>query len=114
MEIDRIVDLIAEASIKRNEAVIHGDAKAARKYGNKVITEWKRLLKFGDHGKEKLCKLLTHENPSARVAAASFLLEFRTEEALGILRELTKGQGFVAFLAQESLKRWEEGKWALE
>jgi hypothetical protein len=47
-----------------------------------------------------------------RVAAAAFLLRHRTEEAKAVLEEAAKGKGMVPFEAQQSLKRWEEGRHA--
>jgi hypothetical protein len=49
-----------------------------------------------------------------RVTAAACLLLHRTEEAKAALEEAAKGKGLVPFEAQQALKRWEEGTWALD
>lgn len=49
-----------------------------------------------------------------RVMAAAHLLRYRTAEARAVLEEAAKGTGLVPFGAQQALKRWEEGTWALD
>jgi len=49
-----------------------------------------------------------------RVSAAAFLLRHRTEESKAVLEEAARGTGMVPFEAQQALKRWEEGTWALD
>jgi len=107
--LERLVEQFAEAAIKRDEATISGPGRAARKYAKKVVTLRKEIWEFGDQGKEALSRLLDHPDPSARTAAAAYLLKFKTDKALAVLREAAKHQGLVAFAAQECLKRWEEG-----
>lgn|GEM_PF-3435773 len=46
--------------------------------------------------------------------AAAHLLRYRTDEAKAVLEEAAKGQGLIPFGAQQALKRWEEGTWALD
>lgn len=108
-KLNRLVEQFSEAAIRSDEATISGSGKDARKYANKMIRLRKKIWEFGDQGKEALSKVLDHPHPSARVAAAGYLLKFRTEEALGVLREAAQHEGLVPFVAQEALKRWEEG-----
>jgi hypothetical protein len=49
-----------------------------------------------------------------RAMAAAFLLRHRTDVAQHVLEELARGEGFVAFSAGETLKRWEEKTWELD
>ncbi|WP_338080562.1 DUF2019 domain-containing protein [Corallococcus exiguus] len=58
--------------------------------------------------------LFTHPRVDVRVAAASFLLRYRTAEAKAVLDEVAQRKGFFAFEAGQALKRWEEGTWALD
>jgi hypothetical protein len=46
--------------------------------------------------------------------AAAHLLRYRTAEAKAVLEEVAKGEGLVSFKAEQALKRWEEGTWALD
>lgn len=111
--LEEIVEEFADAAIKADEATFT-NGRMARKYSNKEIKCWKKILQFGDQGKEELSRLLNHPDPSARVAAAGYLLKFKTEEALAVLHEAAQHEGLVPFVAQECLKRWEEGTWALD
>jgi len=46
--------------------------------------------------------------------AAAHLLRYRTDEAKAVLHEAAGGEGMIPFCAQQALKRWEEGTWALD
>lgn len=46
--------------------------------------------------------------------AAAYLLRHRTTEAMTVLREAAKGTGMIAFEASQTIKRWDEGAWALD
>ncbi|MBI5027083.1 MAG: DUF2019 domain-containing protein [Nitrospirae bacterium] len=110
----KLVEQFAEATIGQNQAIMDGDAKLSNKYANKRIDCFRKLRQLGDAGREELATLFNHENLGVRVAAAAYLLKFKTEEALRILRELSKIQGLIGLDASETIKRWEEGTWHLD
>ncbi|NRD49371.1 hypothetical protein [Corallococcus exiguus] len=55
-----------------------------------------------------------HARADVRVAAAAYLLRYRTHEAKAVLEHAAGGEGLAAFEASEVLKRWEEGAWNLD
>ena len=65
-------------------------------------------------GLDALSELLAHESPDVGSAAAAFLLRYKTEEALAVLREVAQRPGLIGFEASEAIKRWEEGEWHLD
>lgn len=117
MEIDtklqKLVEEFADAAVKA-DTFTYENGRMARKYSNKEIECWKKIRQLGDEGREALCRLLTDPRHSARIAAACYLLKFRTEQALAVLREAAQHEGLVPFTASECLKRWEEGAWNLD
>lgn len=112
--IEKLVAVLVDAAIRGDEAVMAGDGKQARKYGRILVKKWESICEVGDAAKEVLAQHLHHPNPSARSAVAAFLLKFKHEEAMAVLKELAEGEGLVPFACQECIKRWEEGTWSLE
>jgi hypothetical protein len=112
-----LFDIVAElidAAHKQDEAVMAGDGKAARKYGNLLCDRWSEVKDLGNEAKDELAKHLRHPDPSVRSTVAVFLLKHRHDEAMSVLNELAQGEGLGAFECQEAIKRWEEGNWSLE
>ncbi len=114
MSITELVKRFAESAIKQDEAIVSGDKRGAKKYGNKIVQYWRAIKEFGNDGKEELSKLFRHNHPSARSAAAACLLKYKTAEALEVLEVIAKMPGLVGFEADEAIKRWKEGTWNLE
>ncbi len=110
----KLAEELAHSAIEQDEAILAGDIQASRRYGNRLVSRWQRIQRLGDAAKEELSKFLDHPNASARLAAAAFLLKFKHDEAMAVLRDLAKGEGLVSFSAQECIKRWEEGTWDLD
>jgi hypothetical protein len=79
---------------------------------DQYLAVFNELRVLGDTGRDALTTLFKHPRMDVRVAAAAFLLRHRTEEAKAVLEETAKGKGMVPFEAQQSLKRWEEGRHA--
>lgn len=113
-DMKKLVQQFAESVIGQDRAIMDGDSKLGNRYAEKYIACFRKLSPFGDEGKEALSTLFHHENPGVRSMAATFLLKFKTDEALSVLREVASGKGLIAFEASESIKRWEEGVWNLE
>ena len=68
----------------------------------------------GDTGRDALSILLEHEDPGVRCVAAAYLLRYKTEDAMNVLRELAAGRGVVALAAQCTIENWEDGSWELD
>ena len=112
---DGLVTQFAKNVMAQNDAIMNGlGHRIGNIHAKRYIRCFDALCALGDHGKEKLSTLFVHEDPGVRSMAATFLLKYKTHEALHVLRELSKGEGLVAFGSQEAIKRWEEGTWDLE
>lgn len=98
----------------QTKEIFGGDAKTGNKHAKKALAVFQKLCSQGDAGRDALATLFAHPSMDVRTAVASLLLRHRTTEAKAILEEAAKGKGLVAFGASETLKRWEEGTWALD
>ncbi|AFE05626.1 hypothetical protein COCOR_04094 [Corallococcus coralloides DSM 2259] len=114
MTLEDLVEQFAQNVVAQNEAIFRGDAKTGNKHARKYGAAVDRLFAHGNAGRDALTVLLKHERMDVRVMAAAHLLRYRTVEAKAVLEEAAKGQGLVPFGAQQALKRWEEGTWALD
>ena len=112
--IQKWVAIFADASIKQTDAIWDGDAKLGNQHADRSLTAFEKLRAAGDEGREALLILLRHPRKDVRVSAAAFLLRYRTELATAILKKEAKGRGMVSFVAEQALKRWEEGDWSLD
>ncbi len=46
--------------------------------------------------------------------AAAWLLRYKHEDAMRVLKELAEGRGIVALAAQCSIENWHNGDWELD
>jgi hypothetical protein len=109
-----LVEEFAREVASQTDAIWRGDARTGNKHAKRYLAAFDKLAATGDAGREALAVLFAHERPDVRVAAAAFLLRYRTADALAVLRKAAAGVSLVAFEAQEAVKRWEEGTWALD
>lgn len=114
MKLEELVEQFARHVQAETEAGWKGDAKAANRHADECLAVFDELRALGDTGRDALAALFKHPRMDVRVAAAAFLLRHRTEEAKAVLEEAARGKGLVPFEAQQALKRWEEGTWALD
>jgi hypothetical protein len=114
MRLEQLVEQFAQHVQAETEAGMRGDAQTANSHADKYLSVFDMLRAHGDTGRDALVVLLRHPRMDIRVTAAVFLLRHRTAEAKAILEEAAKGKGMVPFEAQQALKRWEEGTWALD
>lgn len=114
VSLEQLVDAFAQHTAAQTDAIFKGDAKTGNKHANKRIAAFKKLCTHGDAGRDALVVLFKHSRMDVRVMAAAYLLRHRTAEASAVLVEAAKGEGLAAFGASETLKRWEEGTWALD
>jgi hypothetical protein len=111
---DELLEQFAEHVAAQTDAIWRGDARTGNKHARKYGAAVDELLANGNAGRDALCVLLNHPRMDVRVMAAAHLLRYRTAEAKAVLEEAAKGQGLIPFGAQQCLKRWEEGTWALD
>jgi hypothetical protein len=114
MTLEGLVAHFARHVQAETEAGWRGDVKAANEHVKKYAAAFNKLREHGDAGRDALAVLLKHPRMDVRVTAAACLLRHRTAEAKAVLEEAARGEGMVPFEAQEALKRWEEGTWALD
>jgi hypothetical protein len=114
MTLEVLVRQFAENVAAQTDAIFQPGTDPEDRHGDLYIQAFKELRAHGDAGRAALATLFTHQRVDVRVAAASFLLRYRTTEAKAILEEIAKRKGFFAFEAGQALKRWEEGTWALD
>lgn len=112
--LERLVEEFAENVAAQTEAIKRGDAKSGNKHANRYISALKRLRVEGNAGRDALTVLFKHPRPDVRVAAAGFLLRYRTTEAKAVLEAAASGGGVAAISATMALKHWEEGTWSLD
>ena len=114
MTLEGLVKEFAENVAAQTDAIFQAGSDPEDKHGDRYIAAFEELRTHGDEGREALCVLLEHPRVDVRTTAAAFLLRYRTAEARAVLEETAKGEGLVAFGAQQTLKGWEEGTWALD
>jgi Domain of unknown function (DUF2019) len=112
--LEQLVEKFAHHTVAQTEAIWRGDAKTGNRHARQRVAAFKQLRAQGDAGRDALAVLLGHPNVDVRTMAAAYLLRHRTQEAVAVLEQAAKGQGLIAFQAQQCLKRWEEGSWALD
>lgn len=116
-QVNRLHELtaaFADSVAEQSEAIMHGDAKAARRSGRRYVAAFQELRAIGDAGRDALCELFTHPRRDVRVMAAACMLRYRTQDALRVLEDAASGEGLSAFGASEAIKRWNEGSWSLD
>jgi triphosphoribosyl-dephospho-CoA synthetase len=107
-KIDKLISTFAENVIKQEECMKEGDYKNGNKYAKKYINSWKKIAEIGDEAKEKMTELMNHSVDSVRSMAATFLLEYKTNLAIRVLKEISKRNDSIGFGAKEVLNRWEK------
>jgi hypothetical protein len=112
--IEKLVQEFAENVMAQTDATWRGDAKTGNKHARRTNRAVEALFALGDQGRDALVPLMYEGRPDVRSMAAAFLLRYRHDEARRVLEELARGEGLIAWKAQECLKRWEEGTWQLD
>jgi hypothetical protein len=113
-EFDKLIEAFAYHVEAQTREIFNGDARTGNKHAKKAIAAFNKLCAHGDAGRDALAVLFRHPSMDVRTSAAAFLLRHRTAEAKAVLEEAAKGEGFIPWSASETLKRWEEGTWALD
>lgn len=113
-QLDKLVREFAENVAAQTDAIRRGDPKTGNKHAKRYLRAFEALRSHGDHGREALVPLMFEGRDDVRGMAAAFLLRHRPDEAGRVLQDLARGGGLAAFSAGETLKRWDEGTWALD
>lgn len=112
--LDDLVNTFAENVAAQDQAIRDGEHRQGNRCAKAYLRAFQDLRARGDDGREALAGLLDDQREPVRAMAAAFLLRYRTSRAEAVLREIAAGTGMTAFGAQEALKRWREGSWALD
>ena len=112
--LEKLVEQFADNVAAQTDAIWQGNARTGNKHAKRYIAAFAKLRAHGDAGRDALTVLLQHPRMDVRVAAAAYLLRYKTAEARAVLEEAAKGQGLVPFEAGQALLRWQEGTWALD
>jgi Domain of unknown function (DUF2019) len=113
-QLEKLVEKFAHHTAEQTDAIFREDARTGNRHAKQRVATFKKLRAHGDAGRDALARLFTHPRMDVRGMAAVYLLRHRTMEARAVLEEIAKGVGLAAFEAQEALKRWDEGVWALD
>jgi len=113
-KLEKLVDAFAQNVAAQTDEIFHGSAAKGNRHAKRYIAAFDKLCSHGDAGRDALAALFTHPRMDVRVMAAAFLLRHRTAEAKAVLEEAARGKGLAALEAQQTLKHWEDGTWALD
>lgn len=114
MKLEELVERFAQNVTAQTEAIRRGDAKTGNKHAKQYTAALQALLAQGNVGREALAVLLKHSQTDVRALAAAVLLRYRTAEARAVLEAVAQEGGVAAIGAVMTLKRWDEGTWALD
>jgi hypothetical protein len=112
--IEKLVTEFVDNVAAQTDAIGRGDSKTGNKHARRYIRAFQSLRELGDEGRDALKPAMHAGRDDVRAMTAAFLLRHSHEEARAVLSALSSGEGFVAFSAGETLKRWEEGTWQLD
>jgi len=114
MKLEKFVEEFADCVSAQNASIMKGDWRTGNKFAKRYIKAFEELRSYGSEGRDALAALFYDTRPEVRVMAAAYLLRHCHNEARKILENEAKGMDVVAFGAQQTLQRWEEGAWSLD
>jgi len=112
-EIARLVSVFRENVIRQTDT-IWNEGRSGNAFARKSIRAFEKLREHGNAGRDAFAILMTDLRPDVRVAAAAYMLRYRHEEAMEVLRQAAARDGMVGFEAGEAIKRWNEQVWSLD
>ena len=114
MKLDELVEQFAQNVAAQTDAIQRGNARTGNKHGKQYTAALEELRAQGNAGRDALAVLLRHSRTDVRAMAAAFLLRYRTAEARAVLEAAAKEGGITAIGAIMTLRRWDDGTWALD
>ncbi|WP_141326537.1 DUF2019 domain-containing protein [Myxococcus sp. AB025B] len=114
MTLEELVEQFARNVAAQTDAIHQGDSRAGNKHAKQYTAALQALREQGDNGRDALAVLLKHPRTDVRAMAAAFLLCYRTAEAKAVLEAAANEGGVAAIGATMTLRRWEDGTWALD
>jgi len=113
-KLEKLVEEFAQNVVAQSNEIARGSASKGNRHAKRYIAAFHKLCAHGDTGRDALAALFAHPRMDVRVMAAAFLLRHRTAEAKAVLTEAAKQGGLAALGAQQALRNWENGTWALD
>lgn len=113
-KLEKLVEEFARNVAAQTDEIAHGSASKGNRHAKRYMSAFDKLCAQGDAGRDALAALFSHPRMDVRVMAAAFLLRHRTEDAKAVLEDAAKKEGLAALGAQQTLKNWENGTWALD
>ena len=102
------IDDYIRAAVSHGEATLSGDfRKANRQYG--ILSGYYSQIKDDPAALEIFSTLLSHDNVSVRIWSAAYLLPHNSLMAVRVLKEISKGEGIMAFNAKMVLENMTHG-----
>ena len=112
--IQKLVDVFADATHKHHEALMEGNSRKANKQAKRVADTFQAIITTGDMARQALLQLTKSEDMAVASTAATFSLKYATDESIAVLKRVAQRTDLLGFRAEQALKRWEEGSWHLE
>ena len=107
-ELKELKKQFVDQAVRHGKGTLDGDSKIANQAHGELMNTLKNLHVI-DKNFESLTPMLEHENISVRTWAATYLLPYKTGDALVTLKEAAKKKGLVAFSAGITAREWEKG-----
>ena len=112
-EIAGLVSEFRESLIRQTDT-IWNEGGSGNAFARKSIRAFEKLREHGNAGRDAFAILMTDLRPDVRVAAAAYMLRYRHDEAMEVLRQAAGRESMVGFSEGEAIKRWNEGVWSLD
>ena len=109
MTIDQKVQEFVDLTISHHDSIYEGNRKQERRIHSsleKCICEIKQYPQW----QKSILKLLSHNNNSVRIKAASMLLPYKTQKAIHVLWLCSLKAGIDGLNAQMILREWKAGR----
>ncbi|HEX8536862.1 MAG TPA: DUF2019 domain-containing protein [Cystobacter sp.] len=114
MKLEELVEQFARNVAVQTDALRQGNARTGNKHARQYTAAHQELRARGNAGRDALSVLLKHPRTDVRAMAEAFLLRYRTAEARAVLEEAAKEGGVAAIRVIMTLRRWDDGSWALD
>jgi hypothetical protein len=112
--LQQILADFVDAAKRHHASTNQGEYPEANYQAQRLRESFRKLVMFGDIGRDLLVELQNHDRDEVALMAAAYSLKGRTDTSLATLERLQKKPGLLAFSAQQTIARWMEGAWKLE
>lgn len=107
-KLDKLIEQYLDSTAIHGESMLNNYKLSNHHYAIKTKCFCK-IKEFGAEGFERLMQLLHHENAHVRVETAYFILSYKPNEALKVLRKNCKEPRGVGSNAKMIISEWKKG-----